>query len=67
MNNLKNIFPHQILRTLYNTPIHPHFIYSLYILGFSPKRLTILQKKAVRILAGRPYISHTTSIFKDLN
>ena len=66
MNKLKHIFPHQILRTLYNSLIHPHFIYGLYIWGFSPKRLTILQKKAVRILARRPYISHSTSIFKNL-
>ena len=66
MNKLKHIFPHQILRTLYNSLIHPHLIYGLYIWGFSPKQLTILQKKAVRILARRPYISHTTSIFKDL-
>ena len=66
MNKLKHIFPHQILRTLYNSLIHPHLIYGLYIWGFSPKRLTILQKKVVRILARRPYLSHTTSIFKDL-
>ena len=66
MNKLKHIFPHQILRTLYNSLIHPHLIYGLYIWGFSAKRLTILQKKVVRILARRPYISHTTSIFKDL-
>ena len=66
MNKLKHIFPHQILRTLYNSLIHPHLIYGLYIWGFSPKRLTILRKKVVRILARRPYISHTTSIFKDL-
>ena len=43
MNKLKHIFPHQILRTLYNSLIHPHLIYGLYIWGFSPKRLTILQ------------------------
>ena len=66
MNKLKHIFPHQTLRTLYNSLIHPHLIYGLYIWGFFPKRLTILQNKAVRILARRPYISHTTSIFKDL-
>ena len=66
MTKLKHIFPHQILRTLYNSLIHPHLIYGLYIWGFSPKRLAILQKKAVRILVRRPYISHTTSIFKDL-
>ena len=61
-----NKSPHQILRTLYNSLIHLHLIYGLYIWGFSPKRLTVLQKKVVRILARRPYISHTTSIFKDL-
>ena len=66
MNKLKHIFSHQILRTLYNSLIHRHLIYGLYIRGYSPKRLTILQKKAVRILAQRQYISHTPSIFKDL-
>ena len=66
MNKLKRIFPYQILRTLFNSLIHPYLIYGLYIWGFSPKRLTILQKKAVRIIARKPYISHTTSIFKDL-
>ena len=56
MKKLKHIFPHQILLTLYNSIIHPHLIYGLYIWGFSPKRLTILQKKAIRILARRLYI-----------
>ena len=67
MNKLKHILPHQILQTLYNSPIHPHFIYGLYIWGFCPKRLTVRQKKAVRILARRPCISYSTSIFKNLN
>ena len=51
MNKLKHIFPHQILQTLDNSLIYPHFIYGLYIWGLPPKRLTILQKKVVRILA----------------
>ena len=34
--------------------------------GFKHKRITILQKKAIRILAFRPYISHSTSAFKEL-
>ena len=38
MYKVKHIFPHEILRTLYNYPIHPHLIYGLYIWGFSPKR-----------------------------
>ena len=31
MYKLKHIFSHQILRTLYNSLIHPHLIYGLYI------------------------------------
>ena len=46
--------------------IHPHFIYGLYLRGFNPKRLTILQKRAVRILALQPYLSHSTPLFKSL-
>ena len=34
--------------------------------GFKHKRITILQKKAIRIFAFRSYISHSTSAFKDL-
>ena len=32
MNKLKHIFPHQILRTLYNSLIHPHFWSGLLLL-----------------------------------
>ena len=56
----------RILRLIYNSLIHPHFIYGLYLWGFNPKRLTILQKRAVRILALRPYLSHSTPLFKSL-
>ena len=66
LNKLKHIFPHEIMRTIYNSLIHPHLIYGLYLWGFSPKRLTALQKKAVRILSLRPYVSHSTPLFKNL-
>ena len=54
------------MRTIYNSLIHPHLIYGLYLWGFSPTRLTVLQKKAVRILSLRPYVSHSTPLFKNL-
>ena len=66
LNKLKHIFPQHILLTIYNSLIQPHLIYGLYLWGLNCKRLKILQKKAVRILAFRPYISHSTSIFKTL-
>ena len=66
LNKLKHIFPQHILLTIYNSLIQPHLIYGLYLWGLNCKRLKILQKKAVRILAFRPYISHSTPIFKTL-
>ena len=67
LHKLKHSFPQRILRLIYNSLIHPHLVYGLYHWGFNPKRLTILQKKrAVRILALRPYLSHSTPLFKSL-
>ena len=66
LNKLKHIFPQHILRTIYNSLKQPHLIYGLYLWGLNCKRLKILQKKAVRILAFKPYISHSTPIFKDM-
>ena len=63
---LKRIFPQHILRLIYNSLIHPHLIYGLNLWGFKHKRITILRKKTIRILAFRPYISHSTSAFKEL-
>ena len=64
LNKLKHIFPQHILRTIYNSLIQPHLIDGLYLWGLNCKRLKILQKKAVRVLAFKPYISHSTPIFK---
>ena len=64
LRKLKHIFPQHILRLLYNSLIHPYLtsIYSLNLWGFKHKRITILQKKTLRI----PYISHSTPPFKEL-
>ena len=63
LRKLKRTFPQYILRTIYNSLVHPHLIYGLNLWGFKHKRITVLQKKAVRILTFRPYISYTTSAF----
>ena len=34
LHKLKRTFPQHILRTIYNSLIHPHFIYGLYLWGF---------------------------------
>ena len=66
LRKLKSIFPQHILRLIYNSLIHSHLIYGLNLWGFKHKRITILQKKTIRILPFRPYISHSTSAFKEL-
>ena len=66
LHKSKRTFPQHILRTIYNSLIHPHFIYGLYLWGLKCRRIKVLQKKAVRILAFKPYISHSTPIFKTL-
>ena len=66
LRKLKRIFPQHTLRLIYNSFIHPHHIYGLNLWGFKHKRITISQKKAIRILAFRPYISHSTTAFKEL-
>ena len=66
LHKLKRTFPQHILRTIYNSLIHPHFIYGLYLWGLRCRCIKVLQKKAVRILAFKPYISHSTPIFKTL-
>ena len=63
LRKLKGIFPQHILRLIYNSLIHPHLIYGVNLWGFKHKRITILQKKAIRILAFRstPHIQHRFS------
>ena len=66
LRKLKRTFPQYILRTIYNSLIHPHLIYGLDLWGFKHKCITVLQKKAMRTLTFQPYISHTTSAFIGL-
>ena len=68
LHKLKRTFPQHtcILRTIDNSLIHPHFIYGLYLWRLKCRLIKVLQKKAVRILAFKPYISHSTPIFKTL-
>ena len=63
---LQHYFPKHILITIYNSLIHSHLMYGVLVWGFQSMRVIKLQKKAIRVLANRPYISHTTPIFKEL-
>ena len=41
-------------------------MYDLLVWGFQSMRVEKIQKNAIPVLANRPYISHTTPIFKEL-
>ena len=47
---LKNIFPKEILLTLYNTLIYSYINYGLLVWGIESSRIEALQKKAIRLV-----------------
>ena len=56
MTKNKQILPRKILRSLYNTMIHPYVLYGITIWGNAyethSKKLKPLQTNAVKIIAG---------------
>ena len=67
LNRLKLLFPQEIKCLLYNSLIVPHINYCITAWGFYRNRITIIQKKAIRIITASSYISHTEPLFKQLN
>ena len=69
MFRMKNILPSDILHTIYNTLIMPHYSYCLLTWGSKihiVHRLLLLQKKALRMIDDSHYIAHTEPICKKL-
>ena len=67
INALKSTFPLNILLSLYNTLILPHFNYCLLVWGAKTSLLFSLQKKTVRIITNSGYLAHTDVLFKQPN
>lgn len=66
LRKLQHIFPPRILIIIYNSLIHSHILYGLLLWGYKSDEIYKLQKRAIRVLAFQPYISHTTPLFKQL-
>ena len=64
------IIPDKYKRTLYFSLIYSHLLYGILIWGSAyatnKKKLAIIQKKIIRILANANYNDHTTPLFLDL-
>ena len=71
ITRLKNFLPRWTLCTLYNSLILPHLTYGIVAWGnanaYLLKRMSVLQKRAIRVISGSSYNSHTPPIFKKLN
>ena len=67
MYQLKHMVPSEIILTIYNGLIKPHILYGLKCWGFNQERILKLQKKAMRIICSRGYLSHSEPLFKKLN
>ena len=66
----KSVLNERALRTLYFATFHSHLLYCANILGCASKsemkRITILQKKAIRLITNSSYNSHTKPLFEKL-
>ena len=62
--SLKNIFPKEILLTLYNSLIGSYINYGLLIWGKESHMIDTLQKEAIRQVTNSTYKTHTTPLFK---
>jgi hypothetical protein len=70
ISRLKHLVPKRTLMTLYNSLILPHLTYGVVAWGNANKsmmkRMSTLQKRAIRIVMGAKYNSHTTPLLKYL-
>ena len=59
-----------MLTTLYYSLIYPYLTYGIILWGAACQshlaKLTIMQKKSVRIILGAHFRAHTETLFKDL-
>ena len=69
MNKVKSVLSHKLLKMLYFFMIHPYLNYCIILWGNASlvalKKLTILQKRAIRIITGSKYLDHTNILFKN--
>ena len=63
LHRLKNIFPWEILLTLYNTLILSYINYGLLVWGVKSNRIDVLLKKKINLAANSSYFAHTTPLF----
>ena len=70
INRLHFLFPKNVLRSLYCSLVLPYLTYCSLVWGSTypsnVEKLSILQKKIIRIVSDVPFRSHTDPLFHDL-
>ena len=66
LNKLKHFLPTSILKKIYSSLILPRLYYCNLIWGYKPKRISNIQRRAIRIICKQKYNSHTEPLFKSL-
>ena len=71
LNRAKNLLSQSALKSLYYALFHSHLLYCINITSCvsqtNIKKISILQKKAIRIISNAGYRDHTESLFLNLN
>ena len=69
IQSLRNTLPCSTLKSLYFALVHPYLNYCNIVWGGTSKKylepLFILQKRAIRIINKKPFLSHTNSLFLE--
>ena len=67
---MREVLPTPVLKMLYFALVHPYFNYCSTVWGSSAtvhlRRLVLLQKRAVRVIARVSYLHHTDDLFSEL-
>ena len=70
LNQVKNILPKNILKTIYAAMVKPHLEYSIVTWGLSKNKgidkIILNQKKSIRMIENAKYNSHTDPLFSKL-
>lgn len=67
IRKLQTFVPQNILIMIYNSLILSHLNYGILCWGYQNKRLSILQKQALRAITSSNFNAHTEPLFKNLN
>ena len=64
---MKRYLPLNILRTLYNALVLPHFQFSILNWGLKANKVVRMQKRAIRVITNSKYNTHVEPLLKKLN